>query len=149
MRLTPQAMLWPRGRLPGHAVPIVQRETQSASCKRGNARIVSRPGDCSKKRGCKFMETKITKIRTIRKRKGWTQTRLAERSGVSANYIALLERGKKTPSLKLLSRIAEALEVKVSSIFENDLQKDLEELKRQYNTQELSEAIKHFANGLK
>jgi transcriptional regulator with XRE-family HTH domain len=95
------------------------------------------------------METKITKIRTIRKRKGWTQTRLAERSGVSANYIALLERGKKTPSLKLLSRIAEALEVKVSSIFENDLQKDLEELKRQYNTQELSEAIKHFANGLK
>jgi transcriptional regulator with XRE-family HTH domain len=89
-----------------------------------------------------------SKIREKRRRKGWTQADLAEKTGVSANYIALVERGRKVPSLRLLLRIADALGVSVSFLIEKSLVKDLEELKRQYNPQELKEALIDFVKEL-
>ncbi len=140
----------PKIRLPEMRTPKSCRGQNKASVVKGlDIPIVPHPDEGSVKKRVLFMKTTISKIRTMRKRKGWTQAQLAEKSGVSANYIALLERGDRTPSLKLLSRIADALEVKVSSIFENDLQKDLQELKKQYNTKELRDAILHFADSLK
>jgi transcriptional regulator with XRE-family HTH domain len=47
-------------------------------------------------------------IRTARKIK---QIELAESLGVSANYISLIEAGKKTPSIKFLRQIAFKLKV--------------------------------------
>lgn len=50
-------------------------------------------------------------IRYFRKLKGLTQEMLAEKVDVSSVYISYLERGSKVPSLNLLGKIAEALEV--------------------------------------
>lgn len=50
-------------------------------------------------------------IRYYRQSKQLTQECLAEKVDVSCSYIGYLERGKKSPSLELLSRIALCLEV--------------------------------------
>lgn len=51
---------------------------------------------------------------------GLTQEQLAERSDLSANYIARLELAWKTPSLGTLVRLAEALEVHLSDLLEDE-----------------------------
>lgn len=53
------------------------------------------------------------RIRESRKRAGKTQERLAEETGLSPIYIGRLERGEKQPSLEVLSRLSESLEVSV------------------------------------
>ncbi len=50
-------------------------------------------------------------VKYFRKLKGLTQEKLAEKVEVSAVYISYLERGSKVPSLDLLAKIADALEV--------------------------------------
>lgn len=50
-------------------------------------------------------------IRRFRRAKGITQEKLAETVDVSGSYIGYLERGKKSPSLDLLARIANVLQV--------------------------------------
>ncbi|MBS1903352.1 MAG: helix-turn-helix transcriptional regulator [Bacteroidetes bacterium] len=50
-------------------------------------------------------------IRRIRNRKGWTQERLATRSGLSLNFIGNLERGNANVSADSLERIAKCLGV--------------------------------------
>lgn len=50
-------------------------------------------------------------IRLLRRSKGMTQERLAEIIGVSGSYIGYLERGKRSPSLDLLAKIADAFDV--------------------------------------
>lgn len=50
-------------------------------------------------------------IQLFRQSKGLTQERLAELANVSSSYIGYLERGLRTPSLDLLARIGNALEV--------------------------------------
>ncbi|MEW6685796.1 MAG: helix-turn-helix transcriptional regulator [Candidatus Edwardsbacteria bacterium] len=56
-------------------------------------------------------------IRTIRKEAKKTQADLAEATGLSDNYIALLERGKRSPSIETLDKIAKALNVPVGKLF--------------------------------
>lgn len=55
-------------------------------------------------------------ISTRRKALGLTQEKLAERAGVSTNYISKLEIGMNAPSLRALSRLAEALQVDVGAL---------------------------------
>jgi transcriptional regulator with XRE-family HTH domain len=50
-------------------------------------------------------------VRYFRKLKGLTQEKLAEKVEVSTVYINYLERGSKVPSLVLLAKIADALEI--------------------------------------
>lgn len=54
------------------------------------------------------------KIAYYRKKKGYTQTQLAEMVGISSNYLSLIERGNKgqSYSMETLFKIAEALESK-------------------------------------
>ncbi len=52
-----------------------------------------------------------TRIREIRKRRKLSQEMLAERAGISAQYVSNIERGKENPTLDLLLRVAEALKV--------------------------------------
>ena len=56
------------------------------------------------------------RIRTLRKALGLTQQGLADRTQVSRIYIQALESNRRTPSMKLLSRLAEALEVEVQDL---------------------------------
>lgn len=50
-------------------------------------------------------------IKRIRISLNISQEKLSEMSGVSVDYVSLIERGKRTPSIKRLCMIAEALGV--------------------------------------
>ena len=60
-------------------------------------------------------------IKTLRKRLGWSQEMLAERTGVSAPYITQIEVGKRTPSLDIVEKLAAALGVEYKTLFEATL----------------------------
>lgn len=60
----------------------------------------------------------IDNIRRIRKQKHISQEKLAEFCGTSASYIGLMETYKNVPKLSTIQRIAEALNVPVSLIFD-------------------------------
>lgn len=47
----------------------------------------------------------------IRKERGWTQEELAERSGLSQQYLSGLERGKRNPTIVTIYELSLALEV--------------------------------------
>ena len=51
------------------------------------------------------------RLREIRKQRGLTQEALAESADLSGNYISDLELGRKVPSLTILVRLSQALEV--------------------------------------
>jgi HTH-type transcriptional regulator, competence development regulator len=58
-----------------------------------------------------------TVIKRLRQEKGLSQQALAARVGVTAAYITMLERGKKTnPSLDILKKLAKALGVPVTEL---------------------------------
>ena len=58
------------------------------------------------------------RLKQFREEKGWTQDELAQRSGVSRVTICLLENGKmKTSKTDTLTKIADALGAKVTSVF--------------------------------
>jgi transcriptional regulator with XRE-family HTH domain len=56
-------------------------------------------------------------IKKQRKKVGFTQDQLAEKSGLSTKYIQFVESANRTPSLKTLYKIAKALGVKVKDLF--------------------------------
>ena len=49
------------------------------------------------------------RIRARRQALGWSQGRLAEKTGITANYVGVLERGLKLPTLDLLVKLARVL----------------------------------------
>lgn len=53
----------------------------------------------------------------LRKKKGLSQLSLAYLSDVSKTYLSDLERGRRNPSVLVLSRIAKALRVDLASLF--------------------------------
>lgn len=57
------------------------------------------------------------RIKALRKRQGWSQEQLAERVGISTQYVSNIERGKENPTLDLLLRLAEALRVAPVDLF--------------------------------
>ncbi len=57
-------------------------------------------------------------IRTFRKKAGLTQERLAEHADLNYKYLGEVERGEKTISVEALSRIAKALNVRMTKLVE-------------------------------
>ena len=57
-------------------------------------------------------------IKTIRERKGLTQEKLAEKAGLSLDFIGKIEVNINKPGLKSLIKIANALEVHIKELFE-------------------------------
>jgi transcriptional regulator with XRE-family HTH domain len=55
-------------------------------------------------------------IRKYRRARDVTQEQLAEQIGVSLNWLGRLERGAGIPTIKLLTKIAHVLHVKVSDL---------------------------------
>lgn len=49
-------------------------------------------------------------LKTRRKEKGWTQKYLAEQAGVSQQYIGLIEKGRISPNLGIIEKLADALD---------------------------------------
>ncbi len=58
------------------------------------------------------------RIKAVRKERGWSQEQLAERVGISTQYVSNIERGKENPTLDLLLRLAQALKVSPAEIFD-------------------------------
>lgn len=59
------------------------------------------------------------RMKTLRKSKGLTQKGLAETVNVSRIYIQSLESNRRLPSMKLLKRLAEALDADVVDLVQN------------------------------
>lgn len=57
-------------------------------------------------------------IKEIRKQKGITQKQLAKISGVSASEIGYIENNERQPTLLTMCRLAKALKVSISELFE-------------------------------
>lgn len=57
-------------------------------------------------------------IKMLRKKLGWSQEFLAEKTGVSAPYITQIEVGKRKPSLEIVENLANALGVEYKVLFE-------------------------------
>jgi transcriptional regulator with XRE-family HTH domain len=57
-------------------------------------------------------------LRRLRTKRGLSQQRLAERSGLSREYVARLETGQHNPSLATLQKLAKALGVPVTALLE-------------------------------
>lgn len=58
------------------------------------------------------------RIRYLRKKKGLSQLELSLEAGINKNYISDLERGARNPSLEILDKIAVALDVNLSTLFQ-------------------------------
>ena len=56
-------------------------------------------------------------LQKVRKAKGLTQEKLAEKINKSVTWVGYIESGYRIPNLKLLYKIARALEVKVKDLF--------------------------------
>lgn len=64
-------------------------------------------------------------LRSLRTRRKWSQTELALRADVNRNYISLIELGRNSPSMRLMFKLCDALDVSPS-----DLLKDIEKRMR-------------------
>jgi transcriptional regulator with XRE-family HTH domain len=60
----------------------------------------------------------IMRLKALRVKQGLSQAGLAERAGVSREYIARLETGHHNPTLSTLEKLAKALKVKVGKLLE-------------------------------
>ena len=56
-------------------------------------------------------------IKKYRKIRGFSQEILAEKAGTSTTHIGMIEIGKKFPSVQMLERIAQALDVDTPTLF--------------------------------
>jgi len=70
-------------------------------------------------------------LKTKRQKCGFTQAKLAEKVGVSTHHIAMIEIARHYPTLELVERIANTLEIEVYELFINPLSPH-EELERLY-----------------
>lgn len=61
------------------------------------------------------------KLRDARISKGYTQQALAEKVDIADMYLSEIERGVKTPSLRLFIKIIEALDVSADFILRDEL----------------------------
>lgn len=60
------------------------------------------------------------RIRHLRLRTGLSQEKLADKAGMDRTYYAGIERGERNPSVKNLAKIAVALGVPLSALFDED-----------------------------
>ncbi|NIJ43495.1 transcriptional regulator with XRE-family HTH domain [Parvibaculum indicum] len=57
-------------------------------------------------------------VRRIRAEKGWSQEDLAFESGLHRTYISGIERGIRNPTIVILAKLAETLEVEPGELLE-------------------------------
>lgn len=60
------------------------------------------------------------RLRELREERNLSMRALARMSGLSANALSMIERGKSSPSVSTLYKLAEAMEVPITSFFRTD-----------------------------
>ena len=58
------------------------------------------------------------RIRYLRQQKNWSLEDLALEAEINRNYLCDLERGSRNPTVNVLNRIAKALDINLSTLFE-------------------------------
>ena len=58
------------------------------------------------------------RLRSLRKLRDLTQQELAEEVALSVEYVSRIERGRSSPSFSVIGKLAQALEVEPSSLFD-------------------------------
>ena len=71
-------------------------------------------------------------LRENRRKRGFSQDKLAEKAGISTQYLAMMEIARKFPASKVLERLAEAMDIKVYELFliEHSPREELELLRK-------------------
>jgi len=59
----------------------------------------------------------VQNLRKYRRKKGLSQAQLAEKVNVSTHHIGMIELSRNNPTLELVERIAEALNIKIYELF--------------------------------
>jgi len=59
------------------------------------------------------------KIHQLRTEKGWSQEKLAEKSGFHRTYIGMIERAERNISLKNIEKLAQTFELKIEDLFKD------------------------------
>lgn len=72
----------------------------------------------------KLEESLGNRLRELRRQQGLSLRALAEKSGLSANTLSLIENGKTSPSVATLQQIALALNIPITAFFEVKTQRD-------------------------
>lgn len=62
----------------------------------------------------------LKNLESFRKAKGWSQKKLADRSGVSQTYISELEADKKQPTVLIAQKLATALGISFSELLHDE-----------------------------
>lgn len=68
------------------------------------------------------METNVNKdfgkrVAELRKKAGYSQEQFAFKCGVDRTYVGVVERGEKSPTLNTIEKIAKALGIPMSELF--------------------------------
>ena len=58
-------------------------------------------------------------LRSLRTKRQWSQTDLALRAEVDRNYISLIELGKNSPSVRLVFRLCDALNISPAELLKD------------------------------
>jgi transcriptional regulator with XRE-family HTH domain len=66
----------------------------------------------------KLLKTFGRSVRSLRKQRGLSQEDLAEKSGISRNYVSDIERGVRNPGLLVMVALAKALRVSLRELVE-------------------------------
>lgn len=56
-------------------------------------------------------------VRLAREKKGWSQDRLSEESGLHRTYISGIERGVRNPTIGIVQQISLALNIETQELF--------------------------------
>jgi len=86
----------------------------------------------------RLLSTLAKRMKERRQVLGLSQEALADRSGLSSNFIARIEIGDKTPSLSTLAKLANALGTSVSELLAD----------QRHDTDELVDYISHLVGDL-
>jgi transcriptional regulator with XRE-family HTH domain len=91
------------------------------------------------------------RIKSLRKSRGLSQERLAEKSDITPKYLSRLEVGQQSPSIETLARLAEALGVELWELCDfghegtvKELQETLRKLIHESDERKLRLAVKVF-----
>lgn len=58
------------------------------------------------------------RVRSLRHLRGLTQEQLAERTGLSVEYVSKVERGLASPSFRTIAHLSNVLDVSASTLFD-------------------------------
>jgi transcriptional regulator with XRE-family HTH domain len=78
-------------------------------------------------------DTKILlgkRIRSLRRRKDYSQEQLAEKASISGKYVGEIERGQANISIDVLDNLSTALEISISDLLDFEHESDRNELVR-------------------